>query len=90
MLAHVAVLVAMEAASRVTSRYMVPAFARRLEQASWPGRVALCGAAAVVGISALATRPTLARGLVQSVALAQAGRAVTSLRAPVPVRPASS
>lgn len=89
MLAHVAVLVAMEAASHVTSRYVVPAFARRLEQASWPGRVALCGAA-VVGISALATRPTLARGLVQSVALSQAGRAVTSLRAPVPVRPASS
>ncbi len=80
MLAHFAVLVAMEAASAVTSRYVLPAFTRRLERASVPGRIALCGAAAAVGLSALATRPTFARGVVQSLALSQAGRAVTSLR----------
>jgi hypothetical protein len=81
MLAHFAILVAMEAASSVTFRYVLPAFTRRLERASLPGRFALCGAAAAVGLSALATRPTLARGIVQSLALSQAGRAVTSLRA---------
>jgi hypothetical protein len=80
MLPSVVAFLAIEAAATVAADFVLPAFARRIQRATWPGRVALFGVAAVVATAA-ATRPVAARRVAQSVALSQLPRVAAALGA---------